>query len=277
MDQILDQKTIDYVYAELKKDQCTVYRKMAIIAFVITVGLVGFTIFMGNILFGIFCIPSLGFAIYSLFICTAFEKKYPKENIDCLRRICLNKSYVRSTTGRFGYLKFGGKLVYEVHPLKGKLYEKTSIGDPCYLAIEKNTAKILLVLLDEESKKKMEDEPIIKQRTIVPGQEPVEGFTPNMRSMVNADDAPILLCNLLHQIKHANPAAKKYYDRSYLSDCTLFDVLSPEQIVIIQKALNTLSTDPDQDVVETDGTPALKICAVRDDAGTLTGYTAKII
>lgn len=274
----MSEEKINELYDELYKDRCVKYRTMGIVSAVVGVLLCGCALLIfHNTRFALMSILFFIFAGFCIWVSTQFEKKFPKSNIDFLHRTCTGKTYDRSTNGRTGHLKFEPGLDYAVHPLKGKLYDKTNIGDTFFLAVQKDTGEVLVAIFDKAS-----DNPIIvprgKQITAIPQSEVIPGFSSSMRSMLKSDEAPVIVCDLMHQVKYANPAASEYYGRKQMTTVTLFELFTAEQVVEIQKELAGFSADNNKDVADvTFDDINVKLCAIRDQADTMTGYSAKLV
>ena len=102
------------------------------------------------------------------------------------------------------------------------------------------------------------------------------------RSVLEADRAPVVLCDLDHTIIYMNPAAKKRYTRfggdALLGKC-LLDCHNEASCRSILKVVEWFGESADNDLVHTfynqKENKDVYMVALRDERGTLIGYYEK--
>lgn len=102
------------------------------------------------------------------------------------------------------------------------------------------------------------------------------------KAVIDADRAPVVICNTDHQIVYMNPAALNRYassdDRTIVGN-SIFACHSERSIVLIKQFLQWFMENPDNNVIyEGPGTTENKdvyMVALRDESGNVIGYYEK--
>ncbi len=102
------------------------------------------------------------------------------------------------------------------------------------------------------------------------------------KSVLDQDRAPVVLCNLMHEIIYMNQAAVEHYAENggaELLGRNLLDCHSPKAREIIEKVLNWFKECPDHNMVyefrNDEENKDVYMVALRDEDGTLIGYYEK--
>ena len=105
---------------------------------------------------------------------------------------------------------------------------------------------------------------------------------PYYKSVLDADRAPVVLCDLEHTIIYMNPAAKLRYARSggaALLGRSLLDCHNKESCESIIRVVEWFKASPDNDLVYTYYNPKenkdVYMVALRNEGGELIGYYEK--
>ena len=107
-------------------------------------------------------------------------------------------------------------------------------------------------------------------------------LTPFFRSVLEQDDAPVVLCDLAHTILYMNPSAVLHYQRqggAALVGKSLLACHSPAANRKIAEVLAFFASSPEHNKVytfrNTEENKDVYMIALRDEAGTLIGYYEK--
>ncbi|MCD7888893.1 MAG: PAS domain-containing protein [Oscillospiraceae bacterium] len=109
-------------------------------------------------------------------------------------------------------------------------------------------------------------------------------MTEFFKAIVDADDAPIVICDVNHIIIYMNPTAVKRYEKrggAKLIGKSIFDCHNAHSKEIILSVFEKFLNDPDLNKVYTytknwdNEDTDVYIVALRDDTGTLIGYYEK--
>ena len=107
-------------------------------------------------------------------------------------------------------------------------------------------------------------------------------LTPFFRSVLEQDDAPVVLCDLAHTILYMNPSAVIHYQRqggAALVGKNLLACHSPAANRKIADVLAYFASSPEHNKVytfrNTEENKDVYMIALRDEAGTLIGYYEK--
>ena len=102
------------------------------------------------------------------------------------------------------------------------------------------------------------------------------------KSVLEADRAAVVLCDLDHRIIYMNPAAKRNYEKwggGSLVGKSLLDCHNEKSCEMIEKVVSWFQASPDNNLVYTfynqKENKDVYMVALRDDAGTLIGYYEK--
>ncbi|MCD7764307.1 MAG: PAS domain-containing protein [Lachnospiraceae bacterium] len=105
-----------------------------------------------------------------------------------------------------------------------------------------------------------------------------------LKAVVEADDAPVVICDMEHTIVYMNPTAVKRYAKSggeQLIGKSIFDCHNPHSKEIILSVVERFRREPELNKVYTytknwDGEDTdVYIVALKNDAGELIGYYEK--
>ena len=103
-----------------------------------------------------------------------------------------------------------------------------------------------------------------------------------LKSALDQDDAPIVICDTAHRIVYMNPTAILRYERyggSALLGKSLLDCHNAQSRHAIEKVLKWFSADASNNVVHTAYSATenkdVYMVALRDDQGSLIGYYEK--
>ena len=107
-------------------------------------------------------------------------------------------------------------------------------------------------------------------------------LTPFFRSVLEQDDAPVVLCDLAHTILYMNPSAVLHYQRqggAALVGKNLLACHSPAANRKIAEVLAYFASSPEHNKVytfrNTEENKDVYMIALRDENGTLIGYYEK--
>ena len=107
-------------------------------------------------------------------------------------------------------------------------------------------------------------------------------LTPFFRSVLEQDDAPVVLCDLAHTILYMNPSAVLHYQRqggAALVGKNLLACHSPAANRKIAEVLAFFASSPEHNKVytfrNTEENKDVYMIALRDETGTLIGYYEK--
>ena len=106
--------------------------------------------------------------------------------------------------------------------------------------------------------------------------------TPFIKSVLDQDRAPIVLCDLEHTIVYMNKAAALRYEKRggySLVGQSLMECHSPQSQELINKVLSWFSESPDNNIIfesrNEEENKDVYMVALRDEDGKLTGYYEK--
>lgn len=98
------------------------------------------------------------------------------------------------------------------------------------------------------------------------------------KSVLEADKAPVVLCDLEHTVVYMNPASKKYYHTD-ITGKSIKVCHNPDSNAKIDKAVDWFLKSPDNNIVYTyrndKDNKDVYMIALRDDNGELIGYYEK--
>lgn len=107
-------------------------------------------------------------------------------------------------------------------------------------------------------------------------------LTPFFRSVLEQDDAPVVLCDLAHTILYMNPSAVLRYQRqggAALVGKSLLKCHTPAANRKIEEVLAYFASSPEHNKVytfrNTEENKDVYMIALRDESGTLIGYYEK--
>ena len=103
-----------------------------------------------------------------------------------------------------------------------------------------------------------------------------------MKSVLEQDEAPVVLCDLSHTIVYLNPAAAAHYEKDGgygLLGKSLLDCHNPRSCEMIQKVVDWFAKSPDHNKIYTfynrQENKDVYMVALRDDDKALIGYYEK--
>lgn len=110
----------------------------------------------------------------------------------------------------------------------------------------------------------------------------MEDLSPFFKSIIDQDDMPVVICNLMHEIIYMNPAAvEKYSDEggAKLIGLLIFDCHSHTSVEKIDMVVKWFAKSKENNVIHTsynaNRNRDFYMVALRDDDGNLIGYYEK--
>lgn len=109
-------------------------------------------------------------------------------------------------------------------------------------------------------------------------------ITKYFKSIIDADNQPVVICNLENEIIYMNPVAVKRYEKwggAYLVGRNIFDCHNPQSVRKMQEVVEWFRKDKNNNVVYTfhntkgDNDYDVYMIALRDENGELMGYYEK--
>ena len=110
----------------------------------------------------------------------------------------------------------------------------------------------------------------------------MEDLSPFFKSIIDQDDMPVVICNLMHEIIYMNPAAvEKYSDEggANLIGLLIFDCHSHTSVEKIDMVVKWFAKSKENNVIHTsynaNRNRDFYMVALRDEDGNLIGYYEK--